>query len=343
MVMAEEAWTPEGAETPDYTGVPIRKPKTLTRPKPDPISGLGGVGLNKAREHAASVAPRKVGVGDGTTAPIGVTDNPSGRQGAGGPAGNPWLAMPGAREKLDVRNKGEYEDPRFGEKFAITAARRGMDQMGPDNTANQYFQQYQNQIGQDPGLGAYYDRAKARTAATMNQQLASRGAYGNSVGIGLVGEAVAGLDAQRAKEEADYMLAQQDLGGLLAGQAGKSMMDWTGQLSDISLGGDRAAMERLSTGLVGATAADAGLLDRDRATWDKVFGATGMATGIIGSIQGNELMSDQQLFDTIMAMDLGYSAEELNQMLAQRVRAQENVNFGANVVGSFTGAGGGGG
>jgi len=338
MAMSEEAWTPEGAATPDYTGVPIRKPKKLTRPKPKPIpGGKAAVGINQARQHAAKFAPRQVGVGAGTTAPVAITDSPvSGSMNARSNS-NPALAQEGQREGWWGDTQGEYRNARYGEDFARGATELGMAQMGPDNTANQYFQQFQNQIGQDPGLGAYYDRAKTRTSADMNQQLASRGAYGSSVGLGMVGDAMAGLDAQRAKEEADYMLQQQDLGGLLAGQAGRSMMDWTGRLSDVALGGDRAAMERLSQGMIGATSADAGFLDRDRAMWDQIFGATGMATGTIGGIQGNELTADQDLFESARNIELGYGAEGLNQVGEADERGMEKVG----ILGKILAMGGG--
>jgi hypothetical protein len=243
------------------------------------------------------------------------------------PLVEPGPGLFGVDSEREKRNKG----PRFGEDFAKSAAAYNARNMGGQNLATQNYQQFQNQIGRDPGLGAYYDRAKQRTSADMNQQLASRGAYGSSVGLGMVGDAMAGLDAQRAKQEAGYMLKQQQLGGQLAGQASNSMLGWTQGLGGLALAGDRQ-------GLASATAADSGLLDRRGMAYDHLSGLTGMALGSIGANQAGQIDRDQELFESAQNIRLGYGAEGRNKEINDQARGMENVNTVGNFVGSFMGA-----
>ncbi len=249
--------------------------------------------------------------------------------------GGAILSRPGQREQF--YDPADYTTPGFGETFGQQAVTQGQAQMGPQNVANQYFQQYQQQIGQDPGLGAYYDRAKARTSADINQQLASRGAYGSSVGLGMVGEALGGLEAQRAKEEADYMLQQQGLGGQLAGQAASSMLGWTQGLGGLGLGTDAAQRARMGLGIQGATAADAGMLDRGSMISDIAYRNAQLAMAGIGGAQAEALAADQATFDAAMAAKYGLGTEGYNQAQQAGQRQQEDIGMLGSIAGSFFG------
>lgn len=77
-------------------------------------------------------------------------------------------------------------------------------------TAFNQFEQDRPNLVATPGLGGYYDDAEARTSANLNKQFAAKGAYGSSVDSGTVGSAVGGLEADRAKNEANYALARQN-------------------------------------------------------------------------------------------------------------------------------------
>lgn len=264
---------------------------------------------------------------------------------AGQPAqpATPILQAPSEREGF--YSAADYKTPGFGESATQDLFNQNLGQAGAANTANQYFQQFQGQIGQDPGLGAYYDRAKTRLGSDMNQQLAARGAYGSSVGAGMVGDALAGLEAERANREADYMLRQQGLGGELAGQAARSQLGWTQGLGGMGLAGDAAARDRLGLGLTGATAADAGLLDRRGMMFNELYGLTGMATGNLGGAQQAALQSDQALFESAMAAKYGLGTEMYNQALEDSAAQQQQIgtvgSIAGSIIGGVTGGGGG--
>lgn len=171
---------------------------------------------------------------------------------------------------------------------------------GPHNVANNSQGAYGDvksatpNLMADPGLGSYYNDAERRTTQALDQNFAARGAYGSSVSQGQTADAVRGLEADRAKNEANYQLARSaeqrgwqgldvqaagqadasslnasknnldwlSSGGILAGMSDKSALDrlmglgsFAGQATDAQLG--REAM-----GMRGAAAADAGEMGR---------------------------------------------------------------------------------
>ena len=125
------------------------------------------------------------------------------------------------------------------------------DMSGP-GAAESY---YASVMGKGPGtsvsanLDPYYERARERTGADVNKQLAARGQFGSSTGMGMLGDALGGLSAEQANREADYGLrrSQNELGWLggmggLAGQAQNAQQRRIGDLFGYQTAlGDRAS------------------------------------------------------------------------------------------------------
>lgn len=169
-------------------------------------------------------------------------------------------------------------DQGFGESFvegAIGDAYGNNPEIGA--RSGQMFDELGNLIPDlpiDPNLGAYYDRAKARAADTINTELAARGAYGSSGGLGRLSDAMVGLEAERANREAQYGL---DRAAELRGWQGlrsetgaaadlndvrRSSEErlWLSNLMDSALAGDELALERVQTaGDLGFRAGDQAL------------------------------------------------------------------------------------
>lgn len=206
----------------------------------------------------------------------------------------------------------QFRQPGAGEAGALgLAANRA--QTGAGNTQQQYSQQFNQQIGQDPGLGAYYDRAADRFSTGMNAQLAARGQYGSSRGLGALSEGLSGLQGQRAQQEADYMLQQQQLGGTLANQAGQSQLGWTTNLGKLGLGADQMGLSRASQGVGAAQAADAGFIDQQDALFNRVAGLTNTTMGAFNDIYGNEITTEQQYLDAVQGGTLATGAAKAGQ------------------------------
>jgi hypothetical protein len=139
------------------------------------------------------------------------------------------------------------------------------------NTQNLYNQYMQNMptVNSDPGFGAYYDHAKDRAAESINQTMAARGAYGSSAANDQIARSYSDLEADRAKNEANYNLQRlgeerqwQNLGGSLAGQAdqgalarSKNEQDWTSMLGSLGLDASKLGISRTNAGMDAANAA----------------------------------------------------------------------------------------
>lgn len=155
-------------------------------------------------------------------------------------------------------NKGLFSQPSFGEINAQGLVGQYSD---PNNrpqvtdNAGTWFDQYNKGMATDPGLGAYYDNAKKRTTESINQTMAARGAYGSSAANDQLSRAYTDLDADRAKNEADYMLKRQGLGGQLASAADASSrarsqdeQAWTDLLGKLGIDSSRLGISRMALG-----------------------------------------------------------------------------------------------
>lgn len=228
------------------------------------------------------------------------------------PGGGTIGALGGMRQAYDAFAPG-LQAPGAGESAVRGLASTGARNMGAANTQDQYFRQFQNQIGQDPGLGAYYDRAADRFSTGMNAQLAARGGYGSSRGLEALSEGLGGLEAQRAAEEADYMLRQQQLGGQLAQQAGQSQLGWMTNVGKLGLGGDQAALARAGLGMQGGEAMDRMDLFRNQQGYNQLMGITQMALPTFNDLYGEQIAGDAAYLDAVLGGNTAVGAAQMSQ------------------------------
>lgn len=232
------------------------------------------------------------------------------------------LAQPGAAEGYWQRNQGLLAGPTRSE-----------------------------QLAQDPGLGAYYDRAKERAGADINNQLAARGGFGSSAGMGLVGEAMTDLEAQRANREADYARAvagqadqmrmqQLGLGGQLAGQAQADAMRRLGLGGQLAGAADSSDLARLNAGMAAASQAQGLRRQRGRDYMGDVFAPSQLQAGILGQGMEGMLAGDQALMESALAMALGIPREGLNQDYLNQAQHREDIGMVMDIIGSIYGMGG---
>lgn len=239
---------------------------------------------------------------------------------------------------------GALQQPGMGEQQV-----RGS--LGKFNMPSASEQQYAAAQAGGAGLDPYYERARETTMASMDQALAARGAFGSSMGIGQIGQAMAGLGAEQANREADFM--QQ-----AAQQADAQKLARLGLGGQLGIAGQRAGEQRFETGLHGATAADAAA-QAQFSTGAKVAMATQAAKqGRVGewintvmktSGMGMEAVidtwqnlqgADKEMWEQQMMQEFQLSREELNQLLANQAQSRENFDQVMSAVGEVAEAGG---
>lgn len=100
-------------------------------------------------------------------------------------------------------------------------------------------------------MDPYYDNASRKMQNTINTQMAARGSYGSSNAVGNIMAGETDLRAQQAKDEANYGLQRQQLGGSLASSADNSSMaasaderNWVSGLGDMAFRGQQMGKDR---------------------------------------------------------------------------------------------------
>lgn len=162
------------------------------------------------------------------------------------------LDDPGTGEQYTADTADFFKQPtQGGQYWNQVAGKFNAPAANWSNRADEWYQQFKGQVPNmpdDAGLGGYYDEAKRRTSEDINSQLAARGLFGSSEGVGMLGEALTGLEAERANREADYRLRKtaedrmwQQLGGGLARGGDLSEQGMAGQELAYLLGGANVA------------------------------------------------------------------------------------------------------
>ncbi len=256
------------------------------------------------------------------------------------------FAEKGESDKFFQRTGEGYAQEGLGEKFASENAAALQQQGQGEQWWSKYgggFNQASASEGlqQDPGLGAYYDRAKTRTAGSINDQLAARGSFGSSAGMQQIGDAMVGLEAERANKEADYRagiagqadearMTRMGLGGTFAGQAQDRAQGRVAQGMGMASQAQNQMLDRTMAGQNAAGAVDAQNLNqliaggnasmgsqqmrtnRVQAGLDNRIRTSDIASSIIGGGMNNIADNDQKLFEAMEALGMGAAAQNVN-------------------------------
>jgi len=222
------------------------------------------------------------------------------------------------------QNQDVWSNPSYGEVNAQGIVGHYSDPNNrPQTTQNTqgFYNQYMANmptVNSDPGFGAYYDHAKDRAAESINQTMAARGAYGSSAANDQISRAYSDLEADRAKNEADYNLkrlgeerAWQNLGGSLAGQADQNSLaqsndqrSWENMLGQLGLNASQLGLSRTNAGQDAANAASS---ERSR-VGQEAFGNQ-LALG--------DRLSENTLRTTMQA--LGIDSELIDKILSGQI------------------------
>jgi hypothetical protein len=296
----------------------------------------------------------------------------------------PQMAQPGASSDWFSSNQGSYSTPgaaenwfaQNGQQFNTPGAAEDYwasvkGQAGtPPEVTNRAEEAYQHikgnmpTIASDPGLTPYYNDAVNRTTRELNSQLAARGAYGSSVGVGKVGDAVRGLLAEKANREAQYNLArlaeqrnwestmgqeaasadtssgrqaQSKLGwilgfGDLANNAGQARLSRLLGGSGASQGAQSAQTARLNSGATAANMADTNALSHLQAAGTAAANATNGEMQRQGlGMQAANVADSSNRAGLLGAIDATIAAQT-----ARQGRIQDQRNYLTSTAGNFS-------
>lgn len=277
-------------------------------------------------------------------------------QGYGDPSqGGGDLTQRGIGENYFGTTAGAYVNPGMSERFAAGSLNRYGDQH-PEGTTNQQenygrFAATRPDVMAEPGLDKYYDRASERLGRDMNNQLAARGAYGSSVGVGQLGDAMTDLRADQAKHEADYNLRRlgeergwEGLQGSLAGNADANSLNnsandlsWLSGLNNIGQGADAFGLSRLGQGQGAANGAQGAEQNRWQSLLNNEMGMGNTMGGMMGDAYNGMLQTDQDLMNNSMGMGMGLASEALNQDYRNQQKQKDDAQWGMDMA---TGVGG---
>jgi hypothetical protein len=239
---------------------------------------------------------------------------------------------------------GALQQPGMGEEQI-----RGS--LGKFNMPSASEQQYAAAQEGGAGLDPYYEQARKQTMASMDQALAARGAFGSSMGVGQIGQAMSQLGAEQANREADFMqraaqqsdaqkLARLGLGGQLAlgGQRAGEQRFETGLQG--AMGADAMAQAQFSTGANVAMATQAAKQGRIQDWLSNVMSTSGMGMEMVANALENSQGADREMLEKQIMYELGLTKEELNQLLSNQAQGRENLDQIMSAVGEAAEAGG---
>ncbi len=265
----------------------------------------------------------------------------------------------GGGDPLDPHSAPTLEDffQRFGPGFmdptqtgqlAERGPGRGQQQiqrsMGKFNMPSASEQQFAAAQEGGAGLDPYYEQAREQTMASMDQALAARGAFGSSMGIGQIGQAMAQLGAEQANREADFMqqAAQQADAQKLArlGMGGELALAGERQGLETAMGADAIGQAQFATGANVAMATQAAKQGRIQDWLGNVMATSGMGADQVADAWSNMQGADREMFEQQMMLELGLSKEQLNQLLSNQAQGRETLDQVMGALGEAAEAGG---
>lgn len=364
-------------------GAPTR-PLPGQKPDTGPGSDYYNDQMRKAAENAANASTRAGSKPFENWGP-GWQPPPS-SAGFGQPEGDFDMRGPGALEKAFEERGQDFFKPTQTQAWwdqnqqrlgGPTATQDYFGRVGqgpaPQGATNvqDYFGQFQNRGRLLPSnLDPYFERARERTANDINSAFAARGMYNSSTATGALGDAMVGLSAEQAQQEANYDLARAaedrawtGLGGQLAGgadanalgQAGLNLQHLLG-LGGLAQGADRAEIAQFLAGLQASGAIDQNTLNALNSYFGAAAGAQGARRGRVQDFFGNVyapaaatagimgdsfesgFTADQQAFFEELALKLGIPVEALMQDYRNQEKRKADDTWAVGQFGNFMSA-----
>lgn len=267
--------------------------------------------------------------------------------GAGVQAGQATLQgvdmnQPGAGEAFQAQNAGQWAAPGAAENFANqTSAQYGPGNTpGVSNEAQGAYSQFQAQAPAD--IDPYYAFQRQQLNNTMNTQLAARGAYGSSYGLGQLATGQAALGAQEANANAQYGLQRASTAGNLARGADTSSLaqssnslGWLQGLGGIAGQGENAMLSRLNAGENAGLAAQGAQRNRAQDFFNNEMAMGNTYAGMQGDTYNQMFAGDEGLLENALGGRAAGASEAYNQNVNQGNALADTAGAVAKGVGAY--------
>jgi hypothetical protein len=263
------------------------------------------------------------------------------------------LSQYGPMEQYYRDNQSSWTTPGQGETGAYGTVQSHANGNIPQGTNNsqEWFNQYKNNmpgIASDPGFGAYYDNAKTRAAESIDQAAAARGNYGSSAAIDQNARAFSDLEADRAKNEANYNLARlgeqrnwQSLGGQMAGAAdantlanSRDQQGWESFLSSLGLQADQLGLQRTNAGADAAGAAQSAERNRGSDYFNNELAIGDRMSGLIERSGNRALDNDMALLDQVLSGNISVQEATVNMDAEAKAQFMNDLNSAGQIYGT---------
>lgn len=255
------------------------------------------------------------------------------------------MMKPGAGEQFFADNKDAYQTPGMAETYASDVLGKYGGGQNPhvSNDAEGAYQQFQ--ASTPANMDPYYDRQRQVLSNQMNGQLASRGAYGSSVGLNSLAGGMADIGAQQAKDEASYGLSRAGLAGTLARGADTSSLgqsnnelSWTNGLGGLAGQGESAEINRLNAGMNAGLGAQGAQMQRGQNYFNNEMSMGGAMSGIMQDAYTPGFAGDAAILDDSIAARMGGAAEAYGQNKDQGNGLADSIWGGIKAIAPYAGA-----
>lgn len=205
----------------------------------------------------------------------------------------------------------------------------------------------QSTLAPDAGIGAYYDRAVDTATDDIDSSMASRGLFNSSAALQQTSDAVGGLRAQEARDNADYRLRADDAArgwsGLELGAAGQAdsnasnlfrndlagsqnALSWLTGGANIAQGADSAELARLLGGMNIASTAQNLRGDRVNSMFNNIMAPSTFMTQFMGDQYGGMFDADDQNFGNSIMFGTGLADEALTRSDHQQGQTRQGLS-----------------
>lgn len=250
------------------------------------------------------------------------------------------LNQQGAAEAFGQQNQAKFAAPTASQDYF-------RDFGGRANQASEA-------TGVDASMNQYFDQARQQSASTINDQLAARGGFGSSAGLGMLMNAQTGINAAQSQQQGDFALRRAqamddarlrglEVGGTLARSGDDSGVNMGRLGLDTARTAQEQQLNRLGMGQRAAEGVSAANLAAEQAylnaagnvTQTQMAQTENQRRDILeqrdytnASLQGqNQRIAalQQAGIDATTAAQLGYSAEEIAGLKAAEAQSAANV------------------
>lgn len=216
---------------------------------------------------------------------------------------------------------------------------------GGPGSGEQFWNQIAGTFNQKAGpqqqqFDKYWDRATDKAVGSAESAAAARGSYGSSAQLNNVGNVIADMNANRARDQSQFSL-----------QDSANQRAWTQTFGDLAFGAnseglnnalamDKAQLDRLMAGYTAATGAEQMRRNQINDTFNHNRAFMNDALNFAGSQYGGIFDSDANLLGAAQNASLGQGANAVATAQNNRNQMRDDLSLGLGFYNAFGNSGG---